>query len=95
MMRYLPHTETEIAEMLAVVGAPSVDALFESSIPEAARLGRPLNVGAPLDEPSLMHHLEGLAAENAGAGMTSFLGAGAYEHHIPPAVDQLLFRSEL
>lgn len=94
MMRYLPHTEDEIAEMLKVIGAGSVDALFDASIPPAARLGRPLEVGPPLDEPSIMRHLEGLAAENAGAAMTSFLGAGAYEHHVPPAVDQLLLRSE-
>jgi glycine dehydrogenase subunit 1 len=94
MMRYLPHTPEEIDQMLAVVGQPSVDALFDASIPEKARLGRPLEVGAALDEPALMRHLESLAGRNTGATLTSFLGAGAYDHHIPPAVDQLLLRSE-
>ncbi|HEX6767623.1 MAG TPA: aminomethyl-transferring glycine dehydrogenase subunit GcvPA, partial [Polyangiaceae bacterium] len=31
---------------------------------------------------------------NRGAELTSFLGAGAYDHPISPAVDQLLLRSE-
>ena len=41
-----------------------------------------------------MRHLEELARKNRGAELVSFLGAGAYDHHFPPAVDQLLLRSE-
>jgi glycine dehydrogenase subunit 1 len=41
-----------------------------------------------------MRHIEDLAGKNRAAGMLSFLGAGAYEHHFPPAADQLLLRSE-
>lgn len=92
-MRYIPHTEQEIAAMLAVIGKASVDELFES-IPEEARFKGNLGVPPPMDEASLMTHMKALAAKNAGATMTSFLGAGAYAHHIPPAVDQLLLRSE-
>ena len=47
-----------------------------------------------LDEPRLMAHLNELAAKNTGASALSFLGAGMYDHHIPPALDQLLMRSE-
>jgi glycine dehydrogenase subunit 1 len=92
-MRYLPHTEPEIAEMLAVIGKPSVDALFDS-IPPEARFTGALNVPDPVDEASLMRHLKELAGKNVGAQMLSFLGGGAYDHHVPPAVDQLLLRSE-
>ena len=92
-MRYLPHTNEEIAAMLAAVGLPSLDALY-SSIPAEARLGRPLDLPEGVDEPTLMRELEALAEKNAGARMLSFLGAGAYEHHFPPAADQLLLRSE-
>ncbi|HEX4338742.1 MAG TPA: aminomethyl-transferring glycine dehydrogenase subunit GcvPA [Polyangiaceae bacterium] len=93
MMRYLPHTEEEIAEMLAVIGKSSVDDLF-TSVPEEVRFKGDLAVPPALDEVSLMAHLSALAAKNQGATMLSFLGAGAYAHHIPPAVDQLLLRSE-
>jgi glycine dehydrogenase subunit 1 len=93
MMRYLPHTPEEIADMLRAVGAPDVEALF-APVPPEARYGQPLDVGPALDEPGLMRHLGELAARNTGAGKVSFLGAGAYDHHIPPAVDQLLLRGE-
>jgi glycine dehydrogenase subunit 1 len=92
-MRYLPHTPEEIASMLEAVGLPSLEALYDS-IPAEARLGRPLDLPPGVDEPTLMRELTALAARNAAAGMLSFLGAGAYEHHFPPAADQLLLRSE-
>jgi glycine dehydrogenase subunit 1 len=92
-MRYLPHTREEIAEMLAAVDLPSLDALYDS-IPPEARLARPLALPPGVDEPTLMRELTGLAGKNAAAGMLSFLGAGAYDHHFPPAADQLLLRSE-
>jgi glycine dehydrogenase subunit 1 len=93
MMRYLPHTEEEIAAMLAVIGKASVDELF-TSIPEGVRFSGDLAVPPALDEATLMSHMTALAAKNGAATMLSFLGAGAYAHHIPPAVDQLLLRSE-
>lgn len=92
-MRYLPQTPSEVAEMLAVVGAQSVDELF-ACLPEAVRYTSSLAVPEELSEVALMSHLTDLAAKNTGATATSFLGAGAYHHHIPPTVDQLLLRSE-
>lgn len=92
-MRYLPHTPDEIATMLEAVGLPSLDALY-SSIPAEARLDRPLGIAPGIDEPTLMRELEELSQKNRAARMLSFLGAGAYEHHFPPAADQLLLRSE-
>ncbi|HVW26001.1 MAG TPA: aminomethyl-transferring glycine dehydrogenase subunit GcvPA [Polyangiaceae bacterium] len=92
-MRYLPHTEEEIAQMLAVIGKASLDDLF-ASVPPEVRFERDLAVPKALDEVSLMAHLTAIASKNTGATMLSFLGAGAYAHHIPPAVDQLLLRSE-
>ncbi|HEY6561860.1 MAG TPA: aminomethyl-transferring glycine dehydrogenase subunit GcvPA [Polyangiaceae bacterium] len=93
MLRYLPHTPEEIEQMLQAIERPSLDALFET-IPEAARLERGLDVPAALDEAALMSHLRELSRQNTATGMLSFLGAGMYAHHIPPAVDQLLLRSE-
>src|SRR5690606_5951565 len=93
VMRYLPHTPEEIREMLAAAGRGSIDELFET-IPEAVRFRGRLNVPPALSEDRLMRHLRQLADENTGARMLSFLGCGSYDHHIPPAVDQLLLRSE-
>jgi glycine dehydrogenase subunit 1 len=92
-MRYLPHTPQEISAMLEAIGLPSLDALFDP-IPKDVQLGRPLAIPPGLDEASLMTHLAELAHKNSAATMLSFLGAGMYEHHVPPAVDQLLLRSE-
>lgn len=80
--------------MLEAVGLSSLDDLFRS-IPEEARLNRPLALDPALDEVSLMRHLTELGQKNRAARMLSFLGAGAYEHHFPPAADQLLLRSEI
>jgi glycine dehydrogenase subunit 1 len=92
-MRYLPHTEEEVREMLAAIGVASIDELFEP-IPKDVRLERPLAIATAMDEASLMAHLSDLASKNTGASALSFLGGGIYDHHIPPAVDQLLLRGE-
>jgi len=79
--------------MLARVGVEQVDDLF-TAIPASHRLNRALDLEPALDEPRLMQHLSALANANQGASMLSFLGGGMYRHHVPPAVDQLLQRSE-
>lgn len=92
-MRYLPHTEEEVQQMLATAGMSDIADLFRT-IPEEARFQGELDLPAPLGEARLMRHVSEIAAKNTGASMLSFLGCGAYSHHIPPAVDQLLLRSE-
>lgn len=93
-MRYIPNTEDEIREMLSVVGATSTDALFEA-IPEALRCKRALDLPSPLSEQELVQELAALAARNASSATHDwFLGAGAYAHFIPSAVDAIVSRSE-
>ncbi|MEM1418182.1 MAG: aminomethyl-transferring glycine dehydrogenase subunit GcvPA, partial [Myxococcota bacterium] len=91
-MRYLPHTPDEVRQMLARIGVSSIDDLFAAVPP--ALMAKPLDLEPSLDEATLMGHLEALADKNASARKLSFLGGGMYDHHIPPAVDQLLLRSE-
>jgi glycine dehydrogenase subunit 1 len=79
--------------MLAAIGVPSIDTLFEV-IPADGRLGRPLAIEPSLDEARLMDHLSALAEKNVASRALSFVGGGIYDHHVPPAVDQLLLRSE-
>jgi glycine dehydrogenase subunit 1 len=92
-MRYIPHTDAEIREMLEVIGVSSVDALFDS-VPEQARLRRDLAIEPAMDEVSLSGHLEELSKKNEAARALSFLGAGIYDHHVPAMVDQMLTRGE-
>jgi glycine dehydrogenase subunit 1 len=88
---YGPHTDGDRARMLETLGIASVDVLFED-IPTSLRSGG-LDLPSGLDELSLARRMEGLAASNR-VGLASFLGAGAYRHHIPAAVDAVLSRGE-
>ncbi len=93
-MRYLPLTDADRAEMLRVIGAAAIDDLF-ADIPEAARLNEPLDLPGHAGEIEVAARLGALAARNRpAAGAVSFLGAGAYRHHVPAAVDYLIQRGE-
>ena len=85
-MTYGPHTSADREQMLAALGIDSIDALF-ADIPAAVQ-AHGLDLPPPDDELTLARKLETLAARNR-VGLASFLGAGAYRHHIPPTVDQL------
>jgi glycine dehydrogenase subunit 1 len=94
-MRYLPHTDADRSAMLAAIGARSIDELFRD-VPDSARLAGPI-AGLPphAGELEVERALGALAAKNRAAGsMASFLGAGAYRHHVPAAVDHLIQRGE-
>jgi len=93
-MRYLPLTDEDRRAMLGVIGAKSVDDLF-GDVPAALRLSAPLDLPSGLGEIEIERELASLAAQNMAAGaVPSFLGAGAYRHHVPAAVDYLVQRGE-
>ncbi|HEU5027645.1 MAG TPA: aminomethyl-transferring glycine dehydrogenase subunit GcvPA [Spirillospora sp.] len=93
---YIPNSVPAVkAEMLAAVGAADV-AEFYADVPEAIRLGRPLDMPPPLrSEAALVRHVGGLLARNTSTrDALSFLGAGCYRHHVPAVVDEVVNRSE-
>jgi len=93
-MRYIPHTETDIQEMLSAIGIKEIDELFHS-IPEALRLEAPLNLPPALPEADLVQSMNRLASRNVNLDEYSvFLGAGAYRHFTPSVVNHLLLRGE-
>jgi glycine dehydrogenase subunit 1 len=93
-MRYLPLTPEDRARMLAVIGAPDVDALFADT-PVAARLAGPVDLPLHQGEIEVERELAALAARNRPAGASPFFcGAGAYRHHVPASVDHIIQRSE-
>ena len=93
-MRYIPHTDAEIREMLGTAGAKDVEELF-SSIPKKHRCDPKLDIPEGVSESDLMRHLTELAMKNRTLScQSSFLGAGAYRHYCPAAVSELSSRSE-
>jgi len=90
-MAYGPHTGGDRARMLDALGISTVDALFDD-IPAAVR-ATGLDLPPALTELELMARLRGLAGRNR-VDLASFIGAGAYRHHAPPVVDQVLLRGE-
>ena len=93
-MRYIPLSPQDKEKALATIGASSVNQLF-ADIPEAARMNHPLQIPGPLPEMDLMDWFETAAEKNTHAGpRKTFIGAGAYVHHVPVAVDHLISRTE-
>jgi glycine dehydrogenase subunit 1 len=93
MTHYIPITDADRAEMLKTIGVERLEDLFEA-VPADHRFP-PLTLPDPLSEPELRRELGRLEHRNAHAGShTIFLGAGAYNHFVPAAVDQILRRGE-
>jgi glycine dehydrogenase subunit 1 len=93
-MRYLPLNENDRAAMLGVIGAESIDELFQD-VPEKARLKSLVDLPKHQSEQAVERHMAKLSAKSVSAGSVPFFcGAGAYKHHIPATVDHLIQRSE-
>ncbi len=94
-MRYLPLTADDRRDMLRAIGAANVDELFRD-VPQSARLTKLLDLPPHAGELEVERELAALAAKNlpAGQAQASFIGAGAYRHHVPAAVDHLIQRGE-
>jgi glycine dehydrogenase subunit 1 len=93
-MRYLPLTDADRRAMLARIGVPSVESLFRD-VPDSVRLARPVDLPPYQGELAVERAIVALAAKNLGTSRApSFLGAGAYRHHVPAAVDHLIQRGE-
>ena len=93
-MRYLPLTEADRRDMLAVIGAGGVDDLCRE-VPAQARWSGPPGLPTHAGEMEVEAHFRALAAKNLSAAAAPlFIGAGAYRHHLPAAVDALIQRGE-
>lgn len=89
-MPYIPHTETEIKEMLKQIGVASIDELF-ADIPEEIWS----NEKEPFpgkSEREVVHNIQSILEQNRTYPM--FLGAGCYNHYIPAVVKAIISRGE-
>ncbi len=93
-MRYLPLTDGDRTSMLAEIGVDSIDDLY-ADVPPSVRLDGLIDLPLHQGELEVERAMKQLAAKNLEAGAAPFfVGAGAYRHHIPAAVDHLIQRSE-
>ena len=94
-MHFVPHTDAEVAEMLADMGLSSVEELFDV-VPAALRLAGGLDMEDGLAEADVAGRFDAYAGANrpVGRDLVCFAGAGAYDHDMPSVVNRLAFRSE-
>ena len=91
-MKFLPNSDAERRDMLAAIGASSIEDLF-ATVPSAVRQAPDLP--DPLSEIEIRRFLGGLASKNANARDTAFfLGGGVYNHYVSAIADQMLYRAE-
>lgn len=90
-MPFIPHTQADVDAMLATIGASSIEQLFEE-IPADLRAKHLGELSDALTEMEMGQLLQPRAAKDAGH--LCFIGAGAYEHHIPAVVWDIASRGE-
>ncbi len=90
---FIPHTDAEREAMLKTIGVKRLEDLFQD-VPAAQRFPK-LNLPPALSEMEVMEEMQDLSMSNELArDLACFLGAGAYNHYTPAAVDMLLRRGE-
>ena len=90
-MPFLPHTESDVQAMLKAIGANSIDDLFDE-IPPNLIIHSLANVPETANEMEVVRLMKARAAQDET--VLNFAGAGAYEHHIPAAIWQIVGRGE-
>lgn len=90
-MPFIPHTELDVKEMLKTIGVAKIEDLFDE-IPESLRNVTLEGIKPGISEMELKKLMNARAKQDGG--MLCFIGAGAYEHHIPAAVWDLVTRGE-
>ncbi|NIV18654.1 MAG: aminomethyl-transferring glycine dehydrogenase subunit GcvPA [Woeseiaceae bacterium] len=90
-MPFIPHTEKDTEEMLEAIGAPSLDALFDE-IPRDLIIDDLDGVPDAMSEMAITRLMRERAAQDGAP--VCFIGAGAYEHHVPAAVWDIATRGE-
>jgi glycine dehydrogenase subunit 1 len=94
-LRFAPHTDDDVRQMLDALGLGSLDDLY-AHIPPEVLLDHRLDIPAGLSEMELLDDLRRLAGRNRHADdLICFAGGGAYDHYVPAVVWALAGRSEL
>lgn len=89
--RHIGPSVPEIADMLKIVGAPSLDALIDETVPANIRQKAPLEFGKPLSERRTLDKVR--ATANKNRVLTSLIGQGYYGTTMPPAIQRNIFEN--
>ncbi len=90
----MPHTDADVAAMLATIGVDRIDDLI-AHVPESLRARAAIGLPDGLAESEAARELASIAAQNRGASdFVSFLGGGYYRHYVPAAVRAVTSRAE-
>ena len=90
-MPFIPHTDADVAAMLETIGVADIESLFDE-IPAELRAVQADPKRAGLSEMQMRQRLAERARQDEVG--PCFLGAGAYDHHIPAAVWDVASRGE-
>ncbi len=90
-MPFIPHTEEDTKEMLDAIGVADLDALFDE-IPDELIIDSLDGVPDALNEMQITRLMHKRSARDGEP--LCFIGAGAYEHHVPQAVWDIATRGE-
>jgi glycine dehydrogenase subunit 1 len=90
-MPFIPHTPEDVEQMLAAIGANKIEDLFDE-IPKNLRIESLAGIPDALNEMQIGRLMSARAAQDGT--LLNFIGAGAYEHHIPSAVWAITTRGE-
>ncbi|MGN7611867.1 aminomethyl-transferring glycine dehydrogenase subunit GcvPA [Magnetococcales bacterium HHB-1] len=90
-MPYIPHTETDVTAMLKILGISSLDDLFEE-IPQELHWQQGSSGSLGMLDREVARLMRARAQQDEG--ILSFLGGGAYAHHVPDVVWALASRGE-
>ena len=91
-MDFISNQEPQIGEMLLAIGLQRMEDLF-AGVPSALKVEVPLEDDG-MSEGEGLRLMEALAAKNAFSSFESYLGGGAYEHHVPALVGAICGKSE-
>ncbi|MBM9403145.1 aminomethyl-transferring glycine dehydrogenase [Gluconacetobacter azotocaptans] len=84
--RHVGPDDRDVAAMLGVIGAGSLDDLMEQTVPSAIRLRRDMGLGAGVSEPEVLRRLRAIAGRNRV--MTSLIGQGYYGTVLPGVIQR-------
>jgi glycine dehydrogenase subunit 1 len=91
-MGYIPGNTGDVLKMMESIGIENLEQLY-ADVPEGVKLARPLALNGGDGEMAATRHIQGIAQKNK-IYRDIFLGAGAYRHFIPAAVDNIASRNE-